>query len=274
MNIVSKQFGNAFILACTFKKTYAYEKFIPEHLLCYQITGQTQIYHQRGEMVLEQGQMLLARRNQFAKSIKVPGKNEKYQCISVILSKERLQQFALNNAISCNERYTGKKNIVLAKNSFLTGYFLSVLPYVEEGISVDSKLELMKVNEAVELIQFLRPDLRTFLFDFADPHKQDLEAFMLQNYHFNSPVEDFAKLSGRSLTNFKRDFTETFKTSPAKWLKNKRLSEAYFLIERKNQRPADIYLDLGFENLSHFYSSFKQRFGHTPAQIINKNLQV
>ena len=32
-------------------------------------------------------------------------------------------------------------------------------------------------------------------------------------------------------------------------------------------KPADIYLDLGFENLSHFYTCFKQKYGVTPAQI-------
>jgi AraC-like DNA-binding protein len=129
----------------------------------------------------------------------------------------------------------------------------------------------MKVDEAIELILHLRPDLKSFLFDISDPHKTDLEEFMLKNFQYNAPIEHFAKLSGRSLTNFKRDFAVTFKTSPARWLKNKRLSEAYYLIQQKRQKPADIYLDLGFENLSHFYSAFKQKYGHTPAQINAKN---
>jgi len=77
--------------ACTFKKAYSYEKFVPEHLFCYQISGQTLIYHQRGEMVLEAGQLLIARRNQFAKSIKVPGNSEKYHCVSIILSAKQAE---------------------------------------------------------------------------------------------------------------------------------------------------------------------------------------
>ena len=128
----------------------------------------------------------------------------------------------------------------------------------------------MKVNEAIELILHLRPDLECFLFDLADPKKQDLEAFMLNNFHYNVPIEHFAKLSGRSLTTFKREFFDIFKESPGIWLKNKRLSEAFYLIKEKKQKPTDLYLNLGFENLSHFYTCFKKKYGITPSEISTK----
>ena len=99
--------------------------------------------------------------------------------------------------------------------------------------------------------------------------KPNLEEFMLKNFHHNAPVESFARRSGRSLSTFKREFAKTFGTTPAKWLKDQRLSEAFYLIKHKNKKPQDIYIELGFENLSHFYVSFKQKYGHTPAEIRN-----
>jgi AraC-like DNA-binding protein len=146
-----------------------------------------------------------------------------------------------------------------------------VLPYTESTKPISKKLASIKVNEAIALVLDMRPDLESFLFDFSDPHKQNLEEFMLKNFQYNAPIEHFAKLSGRSLTSFKRDFTDIFKTSPGTWLKEKRLSEAYFLIKKKSRKPKDIYLDLGFENLSHFYTSFKKKYGMTPAAINQKN---
>jgi AraC-like DNA-binding protein len=101
--------------------------------------------------------------------------------------------------------------------------------------------------------------------------KTDLEEFMVKNFHYNAPIENFAKLSGRSLSSFKRDFAATFNSTPSIWLKNKRLSEAYYLMKQKNKKPQDIYLDLGFENISHFYTSFKEKYGMTPAGINQKN---
>ena len=99
----------------------------------------------------------------------------------------------------------------------------------------------MKVNEAIELLLQLQPDLKSFLFDFSDPHKTDLEEFMIKNFHYNAPIEHFARLSGRSLSSFKREYATTFKDSPSIWLKNKRLSEAYYLMKQKNKKPQDIY---------------------------------
>ena len=272
MRPVMQILGESFVYACTIDKAFAYEQFVPEHLLAYQISGETHIYHQRGELVLEKGQFLLGRRNQFAKTIKVPAKDREYKCLSVIMSTERLRQYALDNDIVCHEKYQGAKNILLEPNPFLNGYFLSILPYIEQSEKASKKMVALKVDEAIELLLHLRPDLKPFLFDFSDPYKSDLEEFMLKNFHYNAPIEHFAKLSGRSLTNFKRDFAVTFKTSPAKWLKNRRLSEAYYLIKQKSQKPADIYLDLGFENLSHFYTSFKQKYGITPQGINQQNL--
>lgn len=267
MKPVIQLFGDAFLYSCAVDKTYTYEQFVPEHLLAYQISGQTLIYHQKGEMVLNEGQFLLGRRNQFAKSIKVPAADKEYKCVSVLMTNDRLQQYALDNEISCEERYHGIKNILLESNDLLKGYFMSVIPYTELGKPVSKKLLSIKVNEAIALVLELRPDLGSFLFDFSDPNKQNLEEFMLKNFQYNAPLEHFAKLSGRSLTSFKREFTDIFNTSPGTWLKEKRLSEAYFLIKKKSRKPKDIYLDLGFENLSHFYTSFKQKYGMTPAEI-------
>lgn len=80
-------------------------------------------------------------------------------------------------------------------------------------------------------------------------------------------MERFAYLTGRSLSAFKRDFAAIFSDTPGRWLVQRRLQEAHFLIEKKGQKPSDIYLDLGFEDLSHFSFAFKKRFGKSPSDI-------
>ena len=131
---------------------------------------------------------------------------------------------------------------------------------------VTNSVGLLKVKEAVLLLLHTMPELQDFLFDFSEPHKIDLEKFMLTNFHFNIPVEKFAQLTGRSLAGFKRDFQKTFNMAPRAWLQDKRLTEARHLIEKKNRKPSAIYLDLGFESLSHFSHSFKKKFGKAPTE--------
>jgi len=90
---------------------------------------------------------------------------------------------------------------------------------------------------------------------------------MNRNFKFNVSIERFAYLTGRSLSAFKRDFKATFNETPNHWLVQKRLQEAYFLIEKKNKKPSEIYVDLGFEDLSHFSFAFKKVFGLTPTEL-------
>jgi len=264
---VTQVLEDSFVYSCTFGQQRSYEQFIPYHVLAFQFSGETHVQHQNGKLVLKKDQMLLAQKNQLAKSIKIPATDKAYESISVIITDAALKQYAHDNSIRENKSYTGEKNLLLKPDSLLKSYFQSLLPYAEHPEKISKKLATIKTNEAIELLLRLKPSLKSFLFDFSEPYKIDLEKFMLQNYHYNVPIEHFAKLAGRSLAAFKRDFSHTFQTSPRKWLQEKRLAEAYRLIHQKKRKPAEIYLEIGFENLSHFYTSFKQKFGVTPASI-------
>jgi AraC-like DNA-binding protein len=110
------------------------------------------------------------------------------------------------------------------------------------------------------------------LFNFGAPEKIDLASFMNRNYRFNISLERFAFLTGRSLSAFKRDFHKQFNETPGHWLTRKRLDEAYFLIRNQSQKPSEIYLHLGFEDLSHFSFAFKKQFGQSPGELLKKEI--
>jgi AraC-like DNA-binding protein len=275
MKKVLPQTGDSFVYSCTSEDKWGYEQFIPEHILAYQVSGETHVFHQQGTFVLKKNQILLAHKDQFAKSLKMPASDPEYSAVSIILKSEDLKKFATANNIVCDKRYPGRYNVVLKPDAYLESYFQSLVPYLEQPQRSNKKLAAAKVNEAVELLLHIRPELQDFLFDFNEPYKINLEEFMLKNFQYNTPIESFARLTGRSLAGFKRDFVKAFNIPPAKWLKEKRLEEAYYLIHQKNKKPADIYLDLGFENLSHFYTCFKRKYDVTPTESLtikkNKN---
>jgi AraC-like DNA-binding protein len=267
MEPISQVLQDSFVYSCTFEKRRGYEQFVPNHVLAFQISGETHIEYQDGIQVLRAGQVLLTRKNQLAKSLKLPADDKEYKIISVIFSEDVLHQFAIGNNIVMGKKYCGPKSQLIKPDAFLNTYFYSLLPYVEKPGNINKKLAILKTTEAIELLLQMDARLSDFLFDFSEPHKIDLEKFMQENFRYNVPVANFATLSGRSLAAFKRDFVNIFHVSPRKWLQDKRLKEAHYLIEQKQKRPADIYLDLGFENLSHFYRSFKQKYGVTPAEL-------
>lgn len=255
------------VLFYSYYSTMRKEKvaFLEHNILVLQVSGRFTMETADQKFSMEQGEMLLIRRNQLGELTKTPLNGEDYQTIVICLKEDLLRQIALEEQIEIHTKYTGPTNILIPGNNFLHAFFQSVLPYVRHSEArVTNAVGMLKVKEAVQLLLHTMPEVRDFLFDFSEPYKMDLERFMLSNFHFNIPVEKFARLTGRSLAGFKRDFQKIFKMAPRQWLQNKRLTEARHLIENKKMKPSAIYLDLGFESLSHFSNSFKKKFGRAP----------
>lgn len=243
--------------------------FFEHHTLVLEVSGQFTLETANQRVTMRRGQMLLIRKNQLGQIIKTPLPDEDYQTIVIVLQDDLLRQIALEGRIDVKEKYDGLSNILIPANDYLQGYFQSIIPYVRNPKNeTTNALGLLKVKEAVQLLLHTMPGLKQFLFDFSEPHKIDLEKFMLTNFHYNVPVDRFAQLTGRSLAGFKRDFQKTFNMSPRHWLQERRLTEARHLIENKNRKPSAIYLDLGFESLSHFSHSFKKKFGKAPTEWV------
>lgn len=239
--------------------------FLEHSTLVLQVSGRFTMETASEKFSITQGEMLLVRKNQLGELTKTPLNGEDYQTIVICLKEELLRQIALEEQIEIGRKYIGPSNILIPGNDFLQAFFQSVIPYVRHSEEkITNAVGMLKVKEAVLLLLHTMPELKDFLFDFSEPYKMDLEKFMLNNYHFNIPVEKFARLTGRSLAGFKRDFQKTFDTSPRHWLLDKRLIEARHLIEKKNRKSSAIYLELGFESLSHFSHSFKKKFGKAP----------
>lgn len=237
--------------------------------LVLQVSGLFSLQTATEHISMRSGEMLLIQKNQLGELTKTPLEEECYQTIVLVLKDDLLRQIALEEQIEIGHKYVGPPNILIPGNDFLRAFFQSIVPYVrhpEEKIT--HAMGMLKVREAVHLLLHTMPGLQEFLFDFSEPYKMDLERFMVSNFHYNVPVEKFARLTGRSLAGFKRDFQKTFGMAPRHWLQERRLAEARYLIESKHKKPSAIYLDLGFESLSHFSHAFKKRFGKTPTDWV------
>jgi AraC-like DNA-binding protein len=255
------------VYSCAFEKHRGSEEFYPDHFLGFQLSGETHVFHDQDATVIRENTVVLVKKNQLIRTIKYPSKSGKYSFIAITLDNETLQNYATENKIAVDSHYQGMQKLFFEPNEFLSSYFISLAPYINKTKQATPKLADIKVREAIELLLDSNPDLKYVLFDFVKTYKIDLEEFMNKNYMFNVSVASFARLTGRSISAFKRDFVQTFRCSPKLWLKNKRLEEAYYLIKYKHQKPSSFYLNLGFENLSHFYASFKEKYGLTTSEV-------
>ncbi|MVM34549.1 helix-turn-helix domain-containing protein [Spirosoma sp. HMF4905] len=255
------------LYVCVDKQKRGNEQFVPEHALGYLVAGESHFLTNGGTQVVEAGAIGLVKRNQLVKTIKVPPPGGGFKAINIILDQETLRRYSASHQLEASGPYIGDSLLDLHLDPFLKGYFDSLLPYFDHPEQLSPALTELKTKEAIELLLRFDFTLKDFLFDFSEPHKIDLEAFMIQNYSYNVPINQFARLTGRSLATFKRDFQRLFSTSPQRWLQQKRLEQAHFLIAERSQRPSAVYLEVGFENLSHFSAAFKQQFGYNPSSL-------
>lgn len=160
--------------------------------------------------------------------------------------------------------------ITIDKNESLNTFFNSMMYYFNSNTEPDPSLLELKFRELIlsvadnakntELISFFHSLMH-------QPKLLTLQQVMESNYCFNLSLNEFARLSNRSLSAFKRDFQKQFGDSPGKWLMEKRLNHAMHLLANLGKNVNEAAFESGFENVSHFSRSFSKRFAVSPSSL-------
>ncbi|OOQ58722.1 helix-turn-helix domain-containing protein [Mucilaginibacter pedocola] len=257
------------ITSCYIGPAISPEQFIPEHFFIYLLRGSIVGYDGHRNSVMRPGEYCIARKNHLARYSKQPDAGE-FAKVVVIFDEAFLKGFQQRHKIAAASPTIGGSFLPGEKSGRVQNFVQSLEPYYRGNGQLDEPFADLKREELLLILLQIHPDWAGILFDFGIPEKIDLEAFMNKNYKFNVSIERFAYLTGRSISSFKRDFRQIFNDTPSRWLIQKRLREAYFLISKKGKKPSDIYLDIGFEDLSHFSFAFKKLFGATPGSLLGK----
>ncbi len=149
-------------------------------------------------------------------------------------------------------------------------FFHSMIPYFESQRQPDPSLLELKFRELILTIADnpVNGELLSYFCSLLkEPLAVSLQRVMEDNYCYNLKLEEFARLSNRSLSAFKRDFQKIFGTTPGKWLMEKRLHHSMHLLTHTDKTISEASFESGFENPTHFSRSFKTQFGITPTSI-------
>lgn len=255
------------VYSCYVNRTREGEQFVPVHVFTYQISGSLIFNDGKDAHICNEGAFRFIRRNNLIKFLKQPPENGEFKTISVYLEEETLRDFSMEYGYTADKQVESPVVTALKPDPLFKSYMQSLQPYDTLNESGNDDLVKLKLKEAILILLKVNPELKNVMFDFSEPGKIDLEAFMLQHFHFNVAMKRFAYLTGRSLATFKRDFEKIFHTSPSRWLQQKRLQEAYYLIKEKGRKTSDVYLEVGFEDLSHFSFAFKKAYGVAPSAV-------
>lgn len=172
-----------------------------------------------------------------------------------------------------NQKPTSQPCFKIPSSSSTEQYFHSLQNITQSLSRPGKQLFRIKLMEflALAIAENRNHSVLTQLHNFTHQVPQNLRAFMSENFDKPFTVEDYAYLTGRSLSSFRREFKVKFGQSPRKWITQERMKKAKEILLKGQNSVTDTAYSVGYENVSHFITAFKKFYGHTPKQILKAN---
>ncbi len=161
-------------------------------------------------------------------------------------------------------------------NEYIRDCYLSIIPYFEKKGRLPEQIIENKFKELIfnMLSHPQNKHILTYVMNITNGYQMPIWQVMEDNYIYDLKIEDFANISHRSLSTFNRDFKDYYDTTPARWLTERRLDKAKYMLETTNKTIGEIAYDTGFINASHFSRLFKEKYGKNPARFHNFSFQT
>ena len=154
----------------------------------------------------------------------------------------------------------------------ITSFYQSIIPYFASKDEVPEAIIELKFKELLlhVLHNPANSELKNYFLSLRLQEQSPIKEIMEANYAYNLNIDAYARLTNRSVSSFKRDFQATYKTTPGRWLMDKKLDRAKRLLLETDNSISDVAFDSGFENTAHFSRLFKQKAGITPMEFRKK----
>lgn len=234
--------------------------------IVFTLSGKKTMHHREKSWTLTDNTSLFIRRTAY----KAEKKFEGWEVLAFCFQDDFLRQVFREY-----RQYLRLKNLPPAPSDMLIeinvnettrAFFFGMVPYFSQKILPSESLLELKFKELLFNI-FSDPanaDLLAYINSIDEQYKTPLWQVMEANYTFNLAIEEFARIAQRSVATFKREFHEYYHTTPGKWLTQKRLEYAKYLLDTSKKNVSEIADESGFENLTHFSRIFKGNYGLSP----------
>ena len=247
--------------------------FLEQHLLYVVLGGSVKLTCGRQSWTVGKNQMILLRK---AHSIYYEKKGSPetglFESLLFSINDELLKDFLTTQQVNVPLMTEELGAQVSPMSAHLVAYCWSLASYFNDPSQVNPGLLRLKVMELLFNVMDCSKNIFRQMLQLRQPVKVDVHRVVEENYTSPITLEELAYLSGRSLSSFKRDFQSIYGETPAKWIREKRLSKARQMLQSSRMSVADVAYSLGFENPTHFSRIFKERFGSSPISFFRKEV--
>ena len=166
--------------------------------------------------------------------------------------------------------------IQLQRDGLLESYHHSIQSYLVLPEQPNKQLVQLKFEELLYSLfsNSAHHELTDYFVSLCQNELYHMSTVMEQNFAYNLRLDEFARLCHMSLSTFKKSFKEYYHTTPAVWLKNRKLDRALHQLLTSDLSVGQVSFENGFEDTSHFIRVFKQKYGLTPLQYRQKRQET
>jgi AraC-like DNA-binding protein len=240
--------------------------FITEHTLLFVLGGHKILHIGEHTHIAEAGHIMMMKRGIYTLSEFIPeGLN--YEALLLFFTDEFLKKFLHSYQLSTAAAPEMASYMVIPTNELLDNFKNQFMGYFGKSLDGIENILQLKLQELLLLLLAgpQKQQVLTFLQGIAFGRPLDIDYIVRTHLFQPLSVEELAKLSGRSLASFKRDFQHKFQCPPKKWINEQRLAHARMLLQHTDKQVSEIAMECGFENIPHFIRIFKQEYGITPS---------
>ncbi|MBC7495190.1 MAG: helix-turn-helix transcriptional regulator, partial [Flavobacterium sp.] len=239
------------------------------NLISFLIEGKKELFHNNQSQIISDSEFVLAKSGNclMTETLSV---NKKYASLLFFFDDAFIIDFQKKYFDIIKLKNVKSENIipfsVIKYDKFIRDFVSAVCLLLQSEASVSASLLKLKLEEILlYLVQKYDGSIVNF-FTKSNKIKQNtkLQNIVENNIFSKLSLEELAFLCHMSLSTFKREFIKIYQLSPSRWFQDKRLEKSAQLLTQEKERPSDIYLTVGYESLSSFTQSFKQKFGKTP----------
>ena len=245
-----------------------FQLWTESHLIIYVLSGKKEWISGTQTFLIEAGDALFVKKGVYATKQYM----EVDYCVMLFfINDDFIRSFIKENELaqSSTSAVENLEDIFrIDTNNSLKSLMRSIFNYLNQDKNIPRNLVELKFKELLFNI-LLSPKngkLSSFFKSMLQNSRTDLDYIMKKNFHFDLKMEDLARLSGRSLSTFKRDFQEYYGQTPGKWLTEKRLDYAEKLLLKSDMDVNQVCYESGFKNASHFNKIFKEKYALPPKQ--------
>lgn len=190
-----------------------------------------------------------------------------YRSVLLFFSNEML--LTISRKVPITNSNSGKTKSVYSfeYDAFITRFVSSLIDISKLSKSIKEKLLAVKVEEIIlYLIEVYGTTFVYSLLSNSNNSSQKMIQTVESNLLSKLTIPELAFLCNMSISTFKREFEKCYEASPMKWFQNKRLEHAHYLIHQEYKNATEIYVEVGYDNLSSFIQAYKTKYGTTPKQ--------